>query len=155
MPRMPSDALDRISTNVSWEPCREFVHAHACPGRHVSTRHSCGVRRRVRPPRRERASALEADGGGRARAEQRLASLRYDEVPRTPRITAVDALRALQRHGWRVDRQRGSHVLLKHPDQPTLRVVVPVHVGRILKPKTLASILDQAGLSVDDLNRVL
>jgi predicted RNA binding protein YcfA (HicA-like mRNA interferase family) len=29
-------------------------------------------------------------------------------------------------------------------------VVVPVHSGETLKPKTLASLLEQAGLSVDE-----
>jgi predicted RNA binding protein YcfA (HicA-like mRNA interferase family) len=75
-------------------------------------------------------------------------------VPRSPRITAADALRALHRTGWRTERQRGSHVLLRHPERPG-RVVVPIHAGRILKPKTLASILDQAGMSVDELSRLL
>jgi predicted RNA binding protein YcfA (HicA-like mRNA interferase family) len=74
---------------------------------------------------------------------------------RTPRVSAADTLRALRRAGWQVERQRGSHVLLRHPERPAGRVVVPVHAGRILKPKTLASILDQAELTVDDLVRLL
>ena len=154
MPRMPSDALDRISTNLSSGTCRKFVEARGCSGRHVSTR-PLAPSTAAFDRETWRTSVLEAGGGGRARADERPGWLRYAAVPRTPRITAADALRGLQRHGWRVDRQRGSHVLLKHPDHPTLRVVVPLRVGRILKPKTLASILDQAGLSVDDLNRVL
>jgi predicted RNA binding protein YcfA (HicA-like mRNA interferase family) len=35
------------------------------------------------------------------------------------------------------------------------RVVVPVHVGAILKPKTLLSILDQAGIDADQLRGLL
>jgi predicted RNA binding protein YcfA (HicA-like mRNA interferase family) len=31
------------------------------------------------------------------------------------------------------------------------RVTVPVHAGVMLKPKTLLSILDEAGVSVDEL----
>ena len=34
-------------------------------------------------------------------------------------------------------------------------VVVPLHARRIIKPGTLESILDQAGLSVDELRELL
>jgi predicted RNA binding protein YcfA (HicA-like mRNA interferase family) len=43
---------------------------------------------------------------------------------------------------------------LAHPNKPGL-VTVPRHPSEILKPKTLAAILEQAGLSVDDLRRLL
>ena len=77
-------------------------------------------------------------------------------MPRQPRATGAETVRALQRAGWVVARQRGSHALLVHPDKPGRQpVTVPVHAGRILKPKTLASILDQAGLSVDEMRRLL
>jgi predicted RNA binding protein YcfA (HicA-like mRNA interferase family) len=72
-------------------------------------------------------------------------------MPRQPRISGSEAVRALQRAGWQITRQRGSHVLLVHPSRVKRIVTVPIHAGRILKPKTLASILDLAGLSVDDL----
>jgi predicted RNA binding protein YcfA (HicA-like mRNA interferase family) len=74
--------------------------------------------------------------------------------PRLPRITAEDLLRALRRDGWLVDRQRGSHVRLWHPEKTRL-VTVAYHAGRIIKPKTLESILEQAGMSVDELRRLL
>jgi predicted RNA binding protein YcfA (HicA-like mRNA interferase family) len=65
-------------------------------------------------------------------------------VPRRYRPTEV--IRVLERLGWRVVRQRGSHVRLELPDsrQP---VTVPVS-RREVDPKTLASILRQTGLSV-------
>lgn len=56
--------------------------------------------------------------------------------------------------GWYVARQAGSHVHLKHPDRP-VRVTVPVHTGEILKPKTLASILDQAGIELVEFAKML
>jgi len=34
-------------------------------------------------------------------------------------------------------------------------VTVPVHAGAILKPKTLLSILDQAGITVEELRDLL
>ena len=70
------------------------------------------------------------------------------DVPRAPRVTGEEALRALRRAGWRETRRRGSHAILHH-DVRGGRVTVPVHAGTILKPKTLQSILDQAGLDVE------
>ena len=71
-------------------------------------------------------------------------------MPRLPHITGSEAVRALRRAGWQIDRVRGSHHVLTHTDQPGATVVVPVHAGEILKPKTLGSILDQARLSVEE-----
>lgn len=63
-------------------------------------------------------------------------------------------VRALGRAGWGVVRQRGSHRSLRHASRSGT-VVVAVHAGEIVKPKTLQSILDQAGLSVDELRELL
>jgi predicted RNA binding protein YcfA (HicA-like mRNA interferase family) len=73
---------------------------------------------------------------------------------RLPRITAADLLRALRKDGWQQVRQSGSHVHLKHPSKPG-RVTVPVHAGVIIKPKTLATVLGQAGLTIDELRQLL
>jgi len=69
--------------------------------------------------------------------------------PKLPRITASDVLRALLRDGWFKARQSGSHVILRHPTKPG-RVTVPVHQGEIIAPKTLAHILKDASLSVEE-----
>jgi len=63
-------------------------------------------------------------------------------------------VRALGRAGWYRDHQRGAHVYLRHPERHGL-VTVPVHQGETIKPKTLASILEQAGLSVQEFRRLL
>jgi predicted RNA binding protein YcfA (HicA-like mRNA interferase family) len=75
-------------------------------------------------------------------------------VPRLPRISGGDLVRALKRGGWRQVRQRGSHIVLHHATR-TGRLVVPVHRAAILKPKTLQSIIDAAGISPDELRRLL
>ncbi|MBI2544387.1 MAG: type II toxin-antitoxin system HicA family toxin [Candidatus Rokubacteria bacterium] len=49
----------------------------------------------------------------------------------------------------------GSHVTLRHPEQPGKKVVVPVHPGRPLKPKVLQRILKEAELTVDQLRELL
>ncbi|HEX2570569.1 MAG TPA: type II toxin-antitoxin system HicA family toxin [Polyangia bacterium] len=72
---------------------------------------------------------------------------------RLPRLTAVEFLRVLHRDSWVEHRQVGSHVQLKHSTKPG-RVTVARHAGVILKPKTLLTALEQAGLSVDDLERL-
>ncbi len=75
-------------------------------------------------------------------------------MPRLPRITAGELLRALRGDGWEVSRQSGSHHILRHPTKKGA-VVVPYHGGRDLRTGTLASIIDQAGLTADDLRRLL
>jgi predicted RNA binding protein YcfA (HicA-like mRNA interferase family) len=70
-------------------------------------------------------------------------SLNYDRV-----------VRALRRDGWVVVRQRGSHIRLqKHAPDETLKLVVPAH--KPIKRSTLAHILKQARLTVEDLERLL
>ncbi|MBI3977112.1 MAG: type II toxin-antitoxin system HicA family toxin [Chloroflexi bacterium] len=75
-------------------------------------------------------------------------------MPPLPRITGAELLRALRRDGWMPDRQRGSHLSLVHPRKPGA-VIVAMHAGRIIKPKTLQTILDQAGLTADELRALL
>ena len=76
-------------------------------------------------------------------------------MPRLPRLTGNEVLRALRRAGWMLDRVRGSHHVLVHPSRPGVTVTVPVHAGENLKPKTLSAILDQAGLTVDEFVKLL
>ena len=71
-----------------------------------------------------------------------------------PRTRADRLLRALRRAGWFDHHKRGSHVYLRHPDRRG-QLTVPVHRGRDLLPKTLASILDQAGMTADELRELL
>ncbi|TMD25342.1 MAG: addiction module toxin, HicA family [Chloroflexi bacterium] len=75
-------------------------------------------------------------------------------MPRLPRLSGSDLLRALQRACWHESRTRGSHVVLRHSSRPG-RVVIPVHAGRTLKPKTLLAILDSAGITVNQLRDLL
>ncbi len=60
-------------------------------------------------------------------------------MTRLPRVTGKDIVRALQKKGFSVDRTRGSHVFLKHPDGRA--TAVPVHPGETLGPGLLRSIL--------------
>lgn len=71
---------------------------------------------------------------------------------RLPVVSGSRLIRALERRGWQVVRQRGSHVRLKHPDRPTF-LVVPLHRG--LRRKTLDGILKDAKLGRNELRRLL
>ncbi len=68
---------------------------------------------------------------------------------RLPSLTPKEVLRALQRAGFFVHHTSGSHYILKHPDRPILRVTVAFH-NRDLKRRTLESIVEQSGLSVEE-----
>jgi predicted RNA binding protein YcfA (HicA-like mRNA interferase family) len=71
---------------------------------------------------------------------------------RLPVVAGDRLVRALQRVGWVVVRQRGSHCRLQKGD---IFVSVPVHRGRALPNGTLAGILSDAGLSARDLRKLL
>ena len=66
----------------------------------------------------------------------------------------AELLRALQRAGWYQKRQGANHQILAHGEQRG-RVAIPRHPGQTLKPKTLQSILDQAGLTVEEFRKLL
>lgn len=68
---------------------------------------------------------------------------------RLPSVKPREVLRALGRAGFIIHHTSGSHYVLKHPDSPRLRVTVPYH-NKDLKRGTLASILNQAGLSTEE-----
>ena len=56
---------------------------------------------------------------------------------------------ALQRGGFALHRQAGSHAILRHESDLARRVTVPMH-NRDLKTGTLRSIVREAGLTVDE-----
>ena len=73
-------------------------------------------------------------------------------MTRRPRVSGRDCVQALGKAGFRVVRQRGSHITLRR-DNPYGRVIVPDH--RELDRGTLRAIIRQAGLSVAEFNFLL
>jgi predicted RNA binding protein YcfA (HicA-like mRNA interferase family) len=65
---------------------------------------------------------------------------------RLPALKPKEVLRALKKAGFFVHHQTGSHCILKHPHNPARRVTLAYH-NRNLKRKTLASIIEQTGLT--------
>ena len=74
--------------------------------------------------------------------------------PRLPRISGKDLMGVLLRHGFSLVHVRGSHHYLEPPCGGRL-VTIPVHAGKLLKPKTLKSIIDQAEITVEELIELL
>ena len=63
-----------------------------------------------------------------------------------PAVKPKMVIRALKRNGFVIDHATGSHYVLM---KEKLRVVVPYH-NRDLKPGTFASVIAQAGLTVEE-----
>ena len=64
-------------------------------------------------------------------------------------LTSRKVVRALKRAGFVEDRQRGSHLMLIHPEKKA-RTVVPIHSGRTIKEPLLRAIVRDANLSIDE-----
>ena len=74
-------------------------------------------------------------------------------MSRLPALTGKQLLYVLLQLGFESLRVKGSHHFLRHPDGRT--TVVPIHAGETIGPGLLNSILRQAKLSRDDLQRLL
>ncbi len=70
-------------------------------------------------------------------------------MPKMPRLSSREVIRALERLGFEQVRQTGSHVVMKKKtEEGEIGCVVPVH--RELKVGTLSGILKQAHISVEE-----
>ncbi|MDA8335503.1 MAG: type II toxin-antitoxin system HicA family toxin [Peptococcaceae bacterium] len=69
-------------------------------------------------------------------------------MTKAPRVEGKDVVATLKRGGFRVTHIRGSHHYLRCSGSGL--VCVPVHSGVIVDLKTLKSILEQAGLNMDE-----
>ena len=74
-------------------------------------------------------------------------------MTRLPRLRAKQLIRALERAGFQVERTRGSHSRLKHPDGRVTSV--PSHAGETIGPGLLRAILRDTEMSADDLTKLL
>jgi predicted RNA binding protein YcfA (HicA-like mRNA interferase family) len=66
-------------------------------------------------------------------------------MPKLPVVSGAETVKALERLGYGVTRQRGSHIVLR---KGSSGCVVPNH--HELKVGTLVGILKQAGVSPED-----
>ena len=65
---------------------------------------------------------------------------------RLPAIKAKDLIRILQKDGFVLVHQKGSHATFKHPTTQK-RVTIPIHPGRDLKRGLLKGILNDLNLT--------
>lgn len=61
-------------------------------------------------------------------------------------------LKAFEKAGWTIRRQKGSHVILTKEGNPHL-LSIPIHKGKPLKKGLLLNQIKKAGLSIDSFLR--
>lgn len=73
-------------------------------------------------------------------------------MTRLPVVSGAQAVKAFERAGWRVDRQRGSHVVLLKLGQ-IASLSIPQH--RELAPGTLRALIRAAGMDAAEFAALL
>lgn len=74
--------------------------------------------------------------------------------PGLPVVTAREVARVAERLGFVLHRQKGSHAVY-YRKRDKARVVIPMHAGKDIKPKTLAGIIEDMGLTAEEFRRLL
>jgi predicted RNA binding protein YcfA (HicA-like mRNA interferase family) len=74
-------------------------------------------------------------------------------MPPVPSVRGERLVRGLERAGFKVARVTGSHYIMRHPDGRG--TTVPVHAARDVAKGTLRGILADAGITVEELQRLL
>jgi predicted RNA binding protein YcfA (HicA-like mRNA interferase family) len=70
-----------------------------------------------------------------------------------PRISGREAVSAFRRLGYEIDRQKGSHIILRHRDAPFRRLTIPDH--REVAKGTLRALIREAGITVEEFAALL
>jgi len=73
-------------------------------------------------------------------------------MPKLPRISGQRAVRAFQRAGWEVARQRGSHIVLTKPGS-IYTLSIPLHP--VLGPGLLRDLIRKAELTTEEFAELL
>jgi predicted RNA binding protein YcfA (HicA-like mRNA interferase family) len=73
-------------------------------------------------------------------------------MSKLPVVSGRECIQSLQRAGFYMVRQKGSHVTLRK-DNPFNRITVPNH--KTIKPGMLRAIIRDAGLTVDEFIELL
>ena len=69
-------------------------------------------------------------------------------MPKLPLISGIKVVKAFVKIGYEIDHQTGSHIILRHKDEPHRRLTVPKHPE--IAKGTLRAIIRQAGLTVEE-----
>lgn len=74
-------------------------------------------------------------------------------MSKLPVLSGQATVRALNKIGYLLDHQTGSHIILRQSNPPHRRLTVPHHTE--LAKGTLRSIIRQAGLTVEEFSALL
>jgi len=74
-------------------------------------------------------------------------------LPKIPPINSNRLIKILEHEGFKVIRQKGSHVILIN--QEKTRIVVPIHPGKDIKPGLCRAILREAGINREKFLKLL
>ena len=74
-------------------------------------------------------------------------------MTRFPSLSGEKIIKTLGKAGFEINRQRGSHVYLKHPDGRA--TVVPVHKGESVGRGLMSKILRDTDLSREEFLKLL
>jgi len=72
-----------------------------------------------------------------------------------PQVSGSRLVNALEKAGFVVLRQKGSHVLVRHRNDFSRRATIPVHGSKPIKPGTLRAILRGVQMDVEELKQLL
>jgi predicted RNA binding protein YcfA (HicA-like mRNA interferase family) len=75
-------------------------------------------------------------------------------TPRFPAVTSDEVTDVIQKIGFRFRRQSGTSHAIYFRESDSKRTVVPIHKGKIIKRKTLKSILSDCGLTIEEFNEL-
>ena len=75
-------------------------------------------------------------------------------MPKVPRVTGQQAIKAFERVGFVVDRIRGSHHVLCRPND-SVRLSIPCHPGKTVGVGLLSSQIKAANMTVAEFTALL
>jgi predicted RNA binding protein YcfA (HicA-like mRNA interferase family) len=70
-----------------------------------------------------------------------------------PVVSGREVVKALSKIGYALDRERGSHMILRQTSSPFRRLTVPDH--KEIAKGTLRAIIRESGLTVDGFKQLL
>lgn len=74
-------------------------------------------------------------------------------MPKLPRLTAKNLIKILEKKGFLMVRQSGSHKIYRNLEG--VRATVPFHGSKILHPKIVKQILNDLKLSSEEIKKML
>ncbi len=74
-------------------------------------------------------------------------------MPKIPPLDYQRLIKILEDFGFRVVRQKGSHVIMMNEEKT--RIVIPVHPGGKIKPGLVRVVMREAGISREEFFKLL